>query len=199
MGKAYTVLLINDTSTPQARWMAREGTADSYSINVDFSGADEHSAYYPGVAYLAGRMFSLVEQGVTFRKCVFTTHGSSGTVKFGTDELTAYGWYSQFYNRAFHRLFPGPDAEVYFAGCEVAAGSRGWKFLEAAARSLVRGAGGWAVGWTSNGYKLPFKAEPVRFSGDIRQVYVFPGGEILRFYEEGNLITDGQGFPVRPD
>jgi len=197
-GKNYTTLLINDTSTPQARWMAREGSEDSYTIEVDFSGANEQSAYYPGVAYLAGRLAGLVQGGFTFRKCIFTTHGASGAIKFGTDELTTYGLYSQFYDRGFHRLFPTSDATVYFAGCQVAVGTLGWKFLAAAARSLLRGAGGSAVGWTSDGYKITFKNAPVHFSGDSRMVWVSQGGDVLRYYENGELIADGQGYPVSP-
>jgi hypothetical protein len=198
MGRTYELLIINDTSTPQADWMARKGTDGSYTIDVGFSGADEHSAFYPGIGYLAGQLFGLVQQGATFQNCVFTTHGAPGVIKFGTDELTSYGWYSQFYSRGFFRLFSSPNARVYFAGCQCAAGSAGWKFLEAAARSLVRGAGGWAFAWTSNGWKIPFMSHPKHFSGDVRQVYVSPGGDYLRFYDGGNLIADEQGFPVRP-
>ena len=198
MGRAYSLLLVNDTSTPQGRWMAREGGADSYSINVDFSGGEEKGSYYPGVAYLAGQMSSLVKQGVTFQECVFTTHGSAGTIKFGTDELTSFGWYSQFYNRGFHKLFPTANAVVYFAGCQVAVGASGWKFLEAAARTLLQGAGGTAIGWTSNGYKFPFINKPIHFSGHIWQVSISAGGDYLRFSEGGELVTDEKGFPARP-
>lgn len=198
MGKAYKLLLINDTSTPQGRWMAREGDGDDYIVEVDFSGANTQSAYYPGIAYLAGQLFSLVEQGATFQNCVVTTHGGPGQIRFGTDELTAYGWYTQFYSRGFYKLFPASNANVYFAGCEVAAGPSGWRFLEAAARSLVRGAGGWAVGWTSTGWKIPFYNKPQHFSGEVRRVYVSPGGGSISFFEKGDLIKDRQGFAVRP-
>ena len=198
MGKMYTTLLINDTSTPQVRWMAKEGSGDSYTIDVDFSGGNEQSSDYPGVAYLAGRMAGLVRNGTTFRNCIVTTHGAPGTLKFGTDELTTYGLYTQFYSRGFHQLFPSGDAKIYFAGCQVAAENSGWKFLAAAARCLMRGAGGFAVGWTSDGWKIPFKNAPVHFSGDVRMVSVSPGGDALRFYENGNLLSDGEGFPVSP-
>lgn len=198
MGRFYKLLLVNDTSTPQTRWMARKETADSFTINVDFSNDTEQGSYYPGIAYLAGQLFGCVQQGLTFQNCVFTTHGAGGAIKFGTDELTSFGWYSQFYDRGFYRLFPFPDARVYFAGCEVALGTSGWRFLEAAARSLVRGAGGWAFGWTSNGYKIPFVNAPQHFSGDVRSVYVSAGGQSLRFYDDYELLTDGQGNPVRP-
>jgi hypothetical protein len=198
VGKTYTTLLINDTSTAQARWMAREGSGDSYTIDIDFSGANEQGSDYPGVAYLAGRLAGLVQDGVTFRKCIVTTHGAPGVIKFGTDELTTYGLYTNFYSRGFHRLFPSADATVYFAGCQVAVGTSGWKFLAAAARCLMRGAGGSAVGWTSNGWKIPFRNAPVHLSGDVRMVLVSAGGDTLRFYEEGKLISDEDGFPVSP-
>lgn len=197
MGKTYTTLLINDTSTPQARWMAREGSADSYTIAIDFSGASEQGSFYPGVEYLAGRLFSLVQDGTTFKNCIVTTHGAPGTIKFGTDELTTYGLYSKFYNRGFHRLFQA-DAKVYFAGCRVAAETTGWKFLAAAARCLMRGGGGFAVGWTSDGWKIPFRNAPVHVSGDVRMCWVSSGGDNLRFYEDGQLISDGQGDPTSP-
>lgn len=197
MGKTYNTLLINDTSSPQVRWMAREGGSDSYTIDVDFSAGEEQGSYYPGVAYLAGRMAGLVQNGSTFRKCIVTTHGAPGVLKFGTDELTTYGLYSQFYSRGFHRIFP-TEASLYFAGCEVASGNTGWKFLSAAARCFLRGGGGTVTAWTSDGYKIPFKNAPVHMTGDVRMVWISPGGEYLRYHENGQLISDGEGDPVSP-
>lgn len=204
MGQRYTFLLVNDTSTFLTRnYISRdpEFTSrfknDTYTIGVR-GGDNPQTSDYPGVKYLAEQLSDLARQGTTFKKCVFTTHGGPGHINFGTDELTRYEWYSKFYNLRLYQLFPYPDSRAYFPGCDVAAGPRGWSFLEAAARSLFRGAGGWAFGWTSDGWKLPFINHPQHFSGDVRAVYVSPGGTDLRFYENWKLITDGQGDPARP-
>ena len=184
--KLYDLLSINDASSRQMRLLSREKSNDSYTINVD-----------EGHARLRGEMSILIEQGVQFRNCIFTTHGNEGVIFFGNQWINQEVWYSQFYSRGYDRLFPFPNTKLYFAGCNVADGPRGWKFLEAAARSLLRRAGGAAIGWTSLGFGSPFSGHMRHLWGDTRQVMVLPGGESLRFYENWNLITDGT-FPVRP-
>jgi hypothetical protein len=182
----YNLLSINDYSSRQTRMVSRESSDDSYPINVD-----------EGHAQLRGEMSSLISNHIRFRNCVFTTHGSPGMIWFGDQWLSTEVWYGQFYGRGYDRLFPFPNTHLYFAGCNVAEGQEGWKFLEAAARSLLQTAGGSAVGWTSLGFGSFFSGHVRHFWGDTRQVMVLPGGGSLRFYENWNLITDGTN-PARP-
>jgi len=186
MAKTYDLLSINDASSRQMRSLSREETNDSYTINID-----------EGHAQLRGEMSRLIQQGFRFRNCIFTTHGNEGAIFFGDTWITYNIWYTQFYHRGYDRLFPFPNTKLYFAGCRVAGGPMGWKFLEAAARCLVPSAGGVAMGWTSLGFGSPVSGHVRHLWGDTRQVMVLPGGEILRFYENWNLITDGVN-PVRP-
>jgi len=87
----------------------------------------------------------------------------------------------------YERLFPFPHTEIYFAGCNVAGGEYGWRFLEAAARTFCRLRGGWAVGWTSSGLGVPswfpwIGGHVEHITGDTRAVSVTDDG-YLNFYE----------------
>ncbi len=182
----YDLLSINHADNRGDRWTGRAESDDSYTVNVDM-----------GEARLRGQLLELIDQGMQFKNCIFTTHGNKGMIFFGDSWIDTYVWYTEFYHREFYRLFPFPGTKVYFAGCDVAAGPTGWTFLEAAARSLVAKAGGVAMGWTSLGFGSPFSGHVRHLWGDTREVMVAPGGEVLRFYENGKLITDGT-YPVRP-
>jgi hypothetical protein len=184
--KVYDLLSINDAASRQMRLVGREETDDSYTVNVDM-----------GQARLRGQLLALIDQGLQFRNCIFTTHGGEGVIWFGDSWIDTETWYKEFYHRQFHRLFPFSDTKLYFAGCNVAEGPLGWKFLEAASRSLVGHNGGVAIGWTSVGFGSPWSGHVRHLWGDTRQVAVLPGGESLLFYENWNLITDGT-YPVRP-
>lgn len=118
MGRAYKFLLINDTNTWITRRMARNDS-DNFTINVGVSNPNPKSSVYPSIAYLVDQMSSLMETGRPFRDTYSPRTGLQARFKFGTDELTTYGWYSNFphrgFHRGFHRLFPGPNARVYFS------------------------------------------------------------------------------------
>jgi hypothetical protein len=187
MAKKYKLLSINDTASWQTKHLfARPGNSDSYTINSE-----------DGHAPIRAEMSNLVREGVRFENCIFTTHGYPGGIWFGETWIDAEVWYKQFYDRGYGPLFL-KNAKLYFAGCNVADGADGWKFLEAAARSLLRVNGGTAMAWTSSGFAGPWSGHMRHFWGDTRQVMVLAGGTELRFFENWKLITDGGGVPVRP-
>lgn len=183
--KSYRLLSINDASSRQMRMLSREGGDDVYTINVS-----------EGHARLRAELSDLVKAGVVFQNAVFTTHGNKGVIFFGEEWINWETWYTQFYKSGYGKLFAA-NAKVYFAGCNVADGPQGWKFLEAAARSLLQVNGGFAMGWTSLGFGSPFSGHVRHLWGDTREVYVYPGQSGLRFYEDWKLVTDGT-YPIRP-
>jgi len=189
MGKVYSLLAINDTSSPQTRMFARPGSDDTFALDIDY-GPDE----------LRGRLKGLIGSGLTFRNCIFTTHGNKGMIFFAHQVIDREYMYREFYTYDYTRLFPFADTKVYFGGCNVAESEAGWRFLAAAARSLLRRAGGTAIGWTSAGFDAGWLTShhQIHFWGDTRQVMVLPGGDYLRFYENWNMIKDSNGDPGSP-
>jgi len=184
----YDLLSINDGSSLRNRVLGRAKSDDSYTISVQ-----------EGKWGLKAKLIELIEQGMQFRNCIFTTHGNSGVIFLGDEYIDAYTWYTEFYNYPFYRLFPFANTKLYFAGCDVADEEWGWKFLEAAARSLLRTAGGVASAWTSLGFGSPISGHVRHLWGDTRQVMISQGGDTLRFYENWELITDAGGYPGRPE
>lgn len=146
MAKVYDLLSITDTSTRDMRFTLRDVGKNDLALNIDY-----------GHAQLRGEMLSLIEQGAQFKRCLFSTHGNSGFIVFGREWIDTVTWYQEFYPRAFDRLFPFPNTKLLFNGCNIADGTEGWKFLEAAARSLLRIGGGTAIGWTSKGFASIFR------------------------------------------
>jgi hypothetical protein len=98
----------------------------------------------------------------------------------------------------YGRLFPKFTGRILCAGCNVAEGGNGWRFLLAAARCFLRN-GGETIGWTSKGFQWPFGAFSGRIghlAGDTKQVRNIGGGR-FRFYVNWNLIESG-GVPQPP-
>jgi|SRR5262245_52827104 len=190
MGRqVYDLLSIDDVSSARSRaFFKREESEDSFSLHLN-----------EGVAELTSRMQALLKDGIIFRNCIFTGHGNSGVIFLGSDEISRTVWYNLFYDKGYDRLFPFKDARLYFAGCNVAEDPHGWAFLEAAARSLLKYAGGSAFGWTSAGFGSPFSGHERHFWGDTKAVMVSDGGGSLRYFRNWKLITDGAGLPIRPD
>ena len=190
MGQIYDLLAINDSSSRQMDLLRRRKSDDSYVIDIDWGGH----------AYLRGQLKGLISSGYQFHNCVFTTHGSPGAIWLGDQYINREVWYTEFYNGPYGKLFPFPNTKLYFAGCNVADGDKGWRFLTAAARSLLGVAGGTAMGWTSLGFGLgPIHSGHVaHLWGDTREVSVLAGGDYLRYYENWKLIADGQGNPASP-
>lgn len=65
---------------------------------------------------------------------------------------------------------------MIFAGCNVADGEDGWKFLERAGKLFLRTGGGYTLGWTSLGFEL-FDHD-MHFWGDWRKVKFRAGGSV---------------------
>jgi hypothetical protein len=142
-----------------------------------------------GVKGLHQALGQLVNEGKTFTKVLWQTHGNAGLIRF-KDKTTgdksfiiAESWRgSEFIGKGYEKLFPKPT-KMYFDGCNVAEGDDGWRFLENAG-SLFLHEGGVVMGWTSSGFNLWF-GHSVHFWGDVRYVSVGPKGVI-----KGRTDTD---------
>jgi hypothetical protein len=184
MTKHYRLLAINAAMTRQENWMKREQQKDSFTIDVD-----------AGVAYLRGRLRTLLREGYVFDDIVFTTHGNEGMIFFGNEVIRWKDWYSaDWYGAGFDRLFPGQNTKIYFSGCNVAAGANGWKFLEASVRTLCQN-GGVSIGWTSSGFSWFPSGHSKHLWGSTREVMLV-GRDSLRFFENWNRVDDGINRPT---
>ena len=181
--KSYRLLNIIDVTDWRARLFLREGNEDTYTVKVD-----------GGIDRLFSKLRWMTNEGTTFQNAVFRTHGCSGAIWFGDDYINAEKWYALFHHCRYERLCPFKDSKLYFAGCNIAEGAEGWRFLEAAARSLR--SGGIAIGWTSLGVSLASRPS-IHFWGDTRQVTFIPGrdGADLYFFENGKRVDDGVNRP----
>ena len=181
--KSYRLLRIIDVTQWQRRLFLGEGNEDTYTVKVD-----------RGIVELMSKLRWMLDEGMTFQNAVFRTHGCSGAIWFGEDYINAEKWYTLFHYCRYERLFPFKDGKLYFEGCNVAEGAEGWRFLEAAARSLR--SGGVAIGWTSLGYSAA-SSSVKHLWGDTRQVTFIPGrdGAVLLFFENGKRVDDGVNRP----
>jgi hypothetical protein len=136
--KSYRLLNINDAMSWDMRLAPRKGDEDTYTVNVD-----------NGIDGLRSKLSWMINEGMTFQNAAFSTHGNRGVIWFGHEYVIANTWYTKFHRSGYERLFPFKDTKLYFAGCNVADSEYGWRFLEAAARTL---SGGVAIGWTSLGF-----------------------------------------------
>jgi hypothetical protein len=186
--KVYDLLSIDVVSSLRSRmFFKREESSNSYSLHLN-----------NGLSELKSRMKQLIQDGVCFHNCIFTGHGNSGVISLGPNRITRKVWYEHFYPYDYHRLFPFPNARIYFGGCNVAEDPHGWAFLAAAARSLCRGAGGSAFGWTSVGFGSPISGHERHLWGDTKSVMVSQGGKTLRYYRNWKLIEEN-GEPSVPE
>lgn len=169
--KVYTTLHIYDYSDWVGRRQYERGSHDTISIRID-----------EGKQQLKRELDKLLKEGKIFQKAVFTTHGNSGAIWLAADMVSPVTWYQDFHSHQYERLFPFRNARMYFDGCNVAAGDDGWKFLEAAARTFFRYAGGNVFGWTSAGFGLPsvipwIGGHTEHLWGDVRGVVLTPGDD----------------------
>jgi len=148
-----------------------------------------------GVKGLRRELDKLLYYGWTFGKIVFQTHGSSGGISFAQERLNRDRLLSEFDNRGYEKLFPMVQTRMYFNGCNVADGDRGWSFLETAASIFLKTMGGVSFGHTSVGFAMhpavsmflmsgivyPLVAgKTVHPWGETRYVYVGPGGKFVK-------------------
>ena len=176
----YTLLHIYDTSDWVGRRQYESSHDDVYSIGVS-----------SGVNELLEKLNDLILNGKIFRRAVFTTHGHAGQISFNHQRIDTTVLYKMINAYRFDRLFPFANARMYFDGCNVAEGDDGWSFLEAAARTFFRTAGGNVFGWTSKGLGMPsvipfIGGHTEHLWGDIRGVIITPaddGGAYLKRWE----------------
>jgi hypothetical protein len=158
------------------------------------------------LAGLHSALAQLVREGRTFRRVLWSTHGSPGSIQLGDGRLTSRRLREEFAGKGYERLFPQP-AKMYFSGCNIAGDADcngacnpatrdiGWKFLESAGAVFLH-AGGYTCGWTSTGYGWNQRAirwlvssHSLHFSGDVRHVTFAAGGRVME-----RLSYDGGFF-----
>lgn len=131
----------------------------------------------------------LVANGRTFARVAFHTHGEGGRIWFGDDPLSYFHFTGDpaWHDARYDSLFP-TTTKIIFGGCDVAAGDDGWKFLENAAKLLLRRGGGHTLGWTSLGFHI--WGHDMHFWGDWKSVYVLPGGFIAGRRTKSDVVPD---------
>ena len=147
-----------------------------------------------GKAGLIRVLDTLVTQQRTFLRCVFSTHGNSGNIYFDGQPL-GVSTLQEFAKKAtYSQLFP-LTTRMYFNGCNVADGDKGWRFLDAAGNAFLQRMGGVTFGHTSKGFAMhplvlgiatmPFLAgKVVHFWGDTRYSVIAPGGNVVQHVTE---------------
>ncbi|WP_158879617.1 DUF4347 domain-containing protein [Rhodanobacter sp. L36] len=123
-----------------------------------------------------------VAAGARFERILFETHGSPGRIYFDDDGVSASTLRSMIplgYNR-----LTTPSARVYFNGCNVAAESAGWSFLDAAVELFLTPGGGEVFGQTSLGIGNPFNGHVVHLWGETRRLFVDSTGRIVERFEQ---------------
>jgi hypothetical protein len=136
----------------------------------------------------------LVRAGARFDRVLFQTHGGPGNIRFNGLTIWDRTLREKFGGRNYHALFPVPT-RIYFDGCNVAGGSLGTEFLEAAGEVFLRSAGGETVGFTTPGYGfsgwVPFVGgHTIHFSGGLKRIRFGPGGVVLSDGPTRNPLDD---------
>jgi hypothetical protein len=152
------------------------------------------------LAELHAELTKLANDGKTFNRVLWMTHGSPGAIHFSNDStLSSAELRSDFSGKGYEKLFPKPT-KMYFSGCNVAAtkecqgacpavkgalSNAGWDFLETAGRVFLHG-GGYTFAWTSLGRswdhsfgRFVMGGHSIHFSGDVRYVTFGPKGQFL--------------------
>jgi hypothetical protein len=162
---------------------------DRWQSSGRFSRRDDDVRILPvsSVQDLLDGLDRFLSAGLVFDRMLVQTHGNSGRILFGNQNVWDITWRDEFGNRGYDRLFP-TFARIYFDGCNVAKGGDGVEFLRAAGRVFLKGMGGEVVGWTSFGLGLPGW---IPFIGGHT---IHPAGYIVRVrFAPGDL--DGQLNP----
>ena len=148
--------------------------------------AGARSGQYPlpvtGSDDLANSLDRLVAAGSKFDRVLFTTHGIPGSIYVGGDYISAAWWRGKM-GRKWSRVTT-VNAHVYFNGCNVAEGSDGWDFLDAAAAVFLNPGGGEVFAQTSVGVGLPWNGHSVHFWGKTRKLYVDYIGRVTERFEQ---------------
>jgi len=130
---------------------------------------------------LTAQLDGLVAGNRSFGRILFETHGSPGRIYFGNLYIDANFWRSI---RGRYNLLTTTNCRIYFNGCNVAEGSNGWAFLEAAAGVFITSGGGEVFGQTSVGFGNPFNGHVVHLWGNTRTLYIDQNGRITERFEQ---------------
>jgi hypothetical protein len=155
---------------------------DSSDLMIDFTssirmvfGMDRvHRIAVPGRFDLVDAIDELVAKDMTFNRCLFYTHGSSGSIRFGRDRIDGNvfrGWSSRGWNRLF-----AYHSRIYFNGCNVADDPWGWDFLDGAGKCFLSRAGGVTFAQTGVGRPIIFTGHIVHFGAKVCKSVWAPGG-----------------------
>lgn len=158
--------------------------------------ADESVGVTGGVKGLMQVLDQFVADKRVFARAVIQTHGNDGCIFFGNqagNKQIDVNVLKTFAGRKYDSLF-GYNARIYFNGCTVANGDKGWNFLETAGSVFLRRMGGTTFGHTKLGRPLipvvagmfggvagmvfwwKSKGHVIHVNGDTRYVYTAPGG-----------------------
>lgn len=167
-------------------WLTR-GTARARSIPDGWGAARQiHSVGIEGgIQGLVPALDRLVSQGLTFNRCVFTTHGNAGMIFFSGEALNSERL-GRLVGRGYEKIFP-TFSNIYFSGCNVAEDDAGWAFLRKAGEVFLRVSGGYVFAYDSLGFGFghPIAAGPLGF-GFLKGKVVHPWGEV-----RGYVISAG--------
>lgn len=166
--------------------------------------ADEVVGVTGGIKGLMKILDQFVSENRMFGRAVFHTHGNEGFIAFGDEKgnshVTTDVLKNTFSGRKYETLF-AYNARIYFNGCRVAGGEKGWKFLETAGSVFLGRFGGTTFGHTKDGRPLtPYlgvfggivglavmwkkRGHSYHFTGDTRYVYTAPGGVAVSRWSE---------------
>lgn len=166
-----------------------DATADFAPLSRD--DADVTIAHTGNWSDLVADLKSRADDGHVFKRCVFTTHGAPGSIflgdgtakekppKFKAGSVGASG-FTKHADKGLCRLFPFPNARLFFNGCEVGAEPGGREFLYAAASTWLKLSGGSAFAFTNNGYNLFGSAHVLHSFGTLVTATVGPGGQTVQ-------------------
>ena len=107
----------------------------------------------------------------------FHTHGNSGFISLGSDQLFYEDIILNFIKKGYEKVFNN-NARIFFHGCNVAEGGEGELFLALFGGTFLRKGGGRVGASTGAGYGLSFVGGPSSWhpTGNTVYAYVQPGG-----------------------
>jgi hypothetical protein len=121
----------------------------------------------------------LVKDGRRFSRALFETHGSTGKIYFGGDEISGRTFKLSFAGRSYHTIFPFMNTRIYFNGCNVADEPEGWDFLDSAGGLFLRTGGGVTFAQTGLGRPIIVTGHVHHFGSSTSYSAWAPGGYFL--------------------
>jgi len=107
----------------------------------------------------------------------FHTHGNSGFISLGSDQLH-YDFIIEYFSKKGYENVFNNNARIFFHGCSVAEGGKGELFLALFGGTFLRQRGGRVGASTGAGYLLSWAGGPSSWHpiGNTVYAYVKPGG-----------------------